>query len=108
MDEKKMEEKETAWKVTRKRKAKGNQGGDYRKCLLDDQVSATNSGSSKLHELQPHSLGLVGAVKDMVTLCLTVPSLKSDILVKVMMCMYAMCMYVMTCMYVMLYMCQTN
>ena len=52
-------------------------------------------------------------MKDIVTLYLTVPSLQSNILVKVVMCMYAMCMYmmtytyVMTCTYVMLYMCQS-
>ena len=38
-DEKKMVEKETAWKVTKKRKAKG-EGSDYRKCLLGDRDAA--------------------------------------------------------------------
>ena len=45
VDEKKMVEKETAWKVTRKRKAKGKGsywGDEYRECLLGDQVNISN------------------------------------------------------------------
>ena len=86
--------------MKRNTKCKGKdnyQGGDFRKHLFGEQVAATNPGPSKLLELRLCPLGPCwdcSGFGHIVANCFQPPN---RILVKV----------VMTCMYVMLYMCQT-